>query len=79
MSADSNKRPGQADLSAGSKWVFDGQVVEIDGIESGSIVSARVEATGEIRRVPIAALSAIPSSKEQRDPEVSPRFPQPIQ
>lgn len=68
MKADLSKFLGQVNLAPGSKWVFDGQVVEIDGVESGSIVSVRVEASGEIRRVSVAALSAIPSSKMQQDP-----------
>ena len=72
MKADHNTLPKQVDLSRGSKWVFEGHVVEIDGIESGSIVSVRIEATSEIRRVAVAALSAIPSSKPQSNPHAIP-------
>ncbi len=56
-----------AAFEPGSRWVFDKQIVQIDGIVSGSTVSVRTEATGVISLVPIAALKPLPATEPTRD------------
>lgn len=54
--------PRQLGLVPGARWLFEGQVIEIDGVESASLVNVRFEATGELRSVPVAALQALPET-----------------
>lgn len=58
------QRPNE--LALGSRWVLNGQVVEIDGIQSASTVSVRIEATGEVQNAAVANLSPIPVANARR-------------
>ncbi|TBR39402.1 MULTISPECIES: Mu transposase C-terminal domain-containing protein [Dyella] len=67
MNTRSSNLQHRSELTLGTRWVFDGQLVQIDGITSGSTVSVRTEATGAINVVPVAALQPVPTSEGTRD------------
>lgn len=67
MKRDSSGHVNRLSFDPGTTWIFDGQIVEIDGIESTSTVSVRIQATGDIQRVPVASLIPMPSSSPKRD------------
>jgi len=67
MTRDVRGSKNQLTYEPGTSWVFDGQIVEIDGVESTSVVSVRVQSTGEVRHVPVAGLSTVPSGSPSKD------------
>ncbi|TAM63990.1 MAG: integrase [Rhodanobacter sp.] len=52
---------GNNQLTLGARWIFERQIVEVNGLLAMGAVSVRFETTGAVAEVPIAALTPLPS------------------